>query len=110
MDGLRLNLPKIKIPARSALQFEIPGDDPQNPNYARTLEGVILFNHAANAYWPDGSDDDENAMPLCASQAAPEQNSPLPANLPDAAPEQPTGSDASAYVAEINGDLEKLPA
>ena len=67
MDGLRLNFQRVKIPSGGALQFEMPGSDPENPDYARTIEGVILFNHAANAYWPEGSEDDENATPLCMS-------------------------------------------
>ena len=67
MDGLRFNFQRVKIPSGGALQFEIPGDDPENPDYTRTIEGVILHNHAACAYWPEGSEDDEDATPLCSS-------------------------------------------
>lgn len=67
MDGLRLNFPKVKIPSGGMLQFEIPGDDPENPEYSKSLEGVILFNHASGAYWPEGSEYDENTTPLCSS-------------------------------------------
>jgi hypothetical protein len=68
MAGLRLSFQRIKIPAGGGLQFEIPGGDPENPDYTRALEGVILFNHAANAYWPDGGyDEDENGPPMCSS-------------------------------------------
>lgn len=67
MDGLHFNFQRIKIPSGGALQFEIPGDDPENPGYERTLEGVILHNHAAYVYWPEGSEDDEDAVPLCSS-------------------------------------------
>jgi hypothetical protein len=67
MDGLHLNFQRVKIPAGGSLQFELPGDDPENPEYARTLEGVIIYNHAANALWIEGSEEEENATPLCSS-------------------------------------------
>jgi len=67
MDGLHLNFQRVKIPAGGSLQFELPGDDPENPEYARTLEGVIVYNHAANAFWAEGKEEDENASPLCSS-------------------------------------------
>lgn len=67
MDGIRLTFPRIKIPGGGALQFEIPSNDPDNPDYAKTLEGVILYNHLANAYWPEGAEYDDNTPPLCQS-------------------------------------------
>ncbi|MCA5577272.1 hypothetical protein [Enterocloster clostridioformis] len=67
MDGLQISFPRVKIPAGGALQFEIPSDDPENPDYAKTLVGVILFHHPNNAYWPEGSEYDDNATPLCSS-------------------------------------------
>ena len=67
MDGLRLSLPRVKIPGGGALQFEIPSTDPDNPDYAKTLEGVILFNHAANSYWAEGEEYSDNNPPLCQS-------------------------------------------
>ena len=67
MDGMQMNFPRVKIPSGGALQFEIPTGDPDNPDYAKTLTGIILFNHPNNAYWPEGSEDDENATPLCSS-------------------------------------------
>ncbi|MDR1204514.1 MAG: hypothetical protein LBL26_03410 [Peptococcaceae bacterium] len=67
MDGLRFIFQRVKIPSGGAMQFEIPGDDPENPEYERTIEGVILHHHAAHAYWPEGSEDEEDAVPLCSS-------------------------------------------
>ena len=67
MDGLQISFPRVKSPAGGALQFEIPSDDPENPDYAKTLVGVILFHHPNNAYWPEGSEYDDNATPLCSS-------------------------------------------
>ena len=67
MDGLHLSFPRVKIPGGGALQFEIPGSDPDNPDYAKTIEGVILFNHASNTYWAEGEEYSDNTPPLCQS-------------------------------------------
>ena len=67
MEGLQMTFQKVKIPSGGTLQFELPGDDPENPDYTKYLEGVILFNHPSGAYWPEGSEYDESATPLCAS-------------------------------------------
>ena len=67
MDGLQMSFQRVKIPAGGTLQFELPGDDPENPDYAKTLEGVILFSHSSGAYWQEGSEYDENSTPLCSS-------------------------------------------
>ncbi len=67
MEGLQMSFPRIKIPAGGALQFEIPSDDPESPDYAKTLVGVILSNFPNNAYWPEGSEYDDSATPLCSS-------------------------------------------
>lgn len=65
MDGLQLSFQRAKIPGGGVLQFELPGEDPENPDYVQTLEGVILFNHSANSYWPAGSEYDDNTPPQC---------------------------------------------
>lgn len=67
MDGLQLSFQRAKIPGGGVLQFEMPGDDPENPDYEPVLEGVILFNHAANSYWPAGNEYDDNTPPQCQS-------------------------------------------
>lgn len=67
MDGLQLSFQRAKIPGGGVLQFEMPGDDPENPDYEATLEGVILFNHSAKSYWPAGSEYDDNTPPQCQS-------------------------------------------
>ena len=65
IDGLQLRLQRVKIPAGGVLQFEMPGEDLENPEYVPVLEGVILFNHPANSYWPEGNEYDDNTPPLC---------------------------------------------
>ena len=49
MEGLQLTMQRVKIPGGGNLQFEIRGDDPDNPDYERKLVGVILHHHFANA-------------------------------------------------------------
>lgn len=66
-DGLRLSFQRAKIPGGGVTQFEVPGDNPEAPEYEKTITGVIIYNHAANAYWPTGSEYDENIPPLCSS-------------------------------------------
>lgn len=58
-EGLRLSFPRVKIPGGGSLQFEIPSDDPENPDYTKYIEGVILYNHDTCAYWPEGSEYDD---------------------------------------------------
>lgn len=67
MEGLQMSFQRIKIPSGGNLVFEIPTDDPENPNYEKTIEGVLIFHYDANAYWPEGSEYDENTAPLCSS-------------------------------------------
>lgn len=67
MDGLQLTMQRVKIPGGGNLQFEIRSDDPDNPDYERKLVGVILYHHFANAYWPEGSEYDDNVPPFCQS-------------------------------------------
>lgn len=66
MDGLRLSFPRVKIPAGGVLQFEMPGDDPEHPEYVDKLTGVLLYHHASNGYWP-GPMSEEDKNPICAS-------------------------------------------
>lgn len=67
MDGLQLTMQRVKIPGGGNLQFEIRSDDPDNPDYERKLVGAILYHHLANAYWPEGSEYDDNVPPFCQS-------------------------------------------
>lgn len=62
MEGLTLSFPKVKIPSGGALQFEMPTGDPENPEYTRFLQGVILYHHASGAYWPEGCEYDDKGL------------------------------------------------
>ncbi len=65
--GLRMSFQRIKIPGGGIPQFEIAGDNPEEPDYVKTIVGIIIHNHAANTYWPVGSEYDEGSTPLCSS-------------------------------------------
>ena len=60
MEGMQMSFQRVKIPSGGMLQFELPSDDPDNPDYAKNLEGVILYNHSNNAYWAEGNEYDDN--------------------------------------------------
>lgn len=66
MEGLQMSFTRVKIPS-GTVQFELPTDDPDNPDYVKELTGVIVHHHLNNAYWPEGKDYDETTSPLCSS-------------------------------------------
>ena len=66
-DGLAMSFQRVKIPGGGMIQFELPSDDPENPDYAKNLTGVVLYNHSSVAYWPEGDEYDDNVPPLCSS-------------------------------------------
>lgn len=67
LEGLDLSFPRVKIPGGGVPQFKMPGEDPDHPTYVSEIEGIILYNHDANAYWPEGEEYDDNTPPLCQS-------------------------------------------
>lgn len=67
MEGLQLGFRRVKIPSGGQVQFELPSEDPDNPDYDKVLEGIIVYSHNASTYWADGEDYDENSPPVCQS-------------------------------------------
>ncbi len=53
MDGLTFSFTHIKIPSGGGLAFEVPGDDADNPDIEKEIEGVIVFHHPVNAFWDE---------------------------------------------------------
>lgn len=66
MDGLTLDFTRVKIPSGGGLMFEIPGDDPDNPESVKVLEGVIVDHYPCNALWVEEFRGG-NAPPDCSS-------------------------------------------
>lgn len=59
--------PTIKIPAGGITSFEVPSDDPESPEMARTLTGVIVYHHKSNAWWDGDGEPVEGQQPDCVS-------------------------------------------
>ena len=51
MDGLSTTFERIKIPSGGGIMFEIPGDDPDEPETVKEFSAVILYQHSLNAYY-----------------------------------------------------------
>ena len=41
----------IKIPSGGGVMFEIPGENPEEPDTVKTFSAVILYQHSLNAYY-----------------------------------------------------------
>lgn len=56
MDQLRAierpPLKTVKVPSGGGLAFEIPNGTDE-PDLEKSIEGIIVYYHAANAYWPN---------------------------------------------------------
>lgn len=67
LDGLgSIPFDFVKIPSGGGVAFEVPGDDPDNPDVVKELTGVIVEHHPMNSYWADAYSGG-NAAPDCAS-------------------------------------------
>lgn len=53
LEGMEVSFDRVKIPAGGALYFELPLDDPENPETLKEVTGVILHHHALNSYYKD---------------------------------------------------------
>lgn len=53
MEGLTLSFDRIKIPAGGGLAYELPSDNPDNPDMAKEFSAVILYHHPVHAYYKE---------------------------------------------------------
>lgn len=53
LEGMEVSFDRVKIPAGGALYFELPLDDPENPETLKEVRGVILHHHTLNSYYKD---------------------------------------------------------
>ncbi len=70
MDGLgAIPFEIIKVPGGGHIAFEVIGDDENNPDVVKELTGIIVHQHAVNAYWEDdgGRGDGKGNAPACSS-------------------------------------------
>ena len=67
LDGMgQVPFDAVKIPSGGGLSFELSGDDPDNPETAQTLTGVIVHHHPVNVYW-EHDFDGAGGLPDCSS-------------------------------------------
>ena len=54
LDGLTISFDKISIPSGGGQMWELPGmDNPDEPEYSKEIEGVIVDHYPVNAYFED---------------------------------------------------------
>ncbi len=53
LDGLRPSFEHIKIPAGGGLAYELPGENPENPDTEKEFSAVILYHHPINVYYKE---------------------------------------------------------
>lgn len=51
MDGLSATFERVKIPSGGGIMFEIPGENPDEPETVKEFSAVILYQHSLNAYY-----------------------------------------------------------
>lgn len=69
-DESGINCRTIKIPSGGNLAFTVQGDEDGDEDYLKDIEGVIVFTHRMNGYWPNAfgsSTNPEDKIPVCSS-------------------------------------------
>jgi hypothetical protein len=66
LDGLRPSFERVKIPAGGGLAYELPSEDPENPDTEKEFSAVILYHHPINSYYKEKFNGSNNP-PDCAS-------------------------------------------
>lgn len=51
LEGLDSGFERIKIPSAGSTVFEVPGEDPSEPDTVKEFSGVILYHHPLLAYY-----------------------------------------------------------
>jgi len=67
-DESGINCRTIKIPSGGSLAFTVQGDEDGDEDYPKDIEGVIVFTHRMNGYWPNAfgsSTNPEDKIPVC---------------------------------------------
>jgi hypothetical protein len=53
LDGLDMSFERIKIPSAGSTVFEVPGENPGEPDNVKEFSAVILYHHPLYAYYKD---------------------------------------------------------
>ena len=68
MEGLgAFTFDQVKIPSGGGISFEIPTEDPERPDSANALEGVIVHHQPKNVYFRDAFGQGDSKLPDCSS-------------------------------------------
>ena len=51
MAGLNLSFDKIKVPAGGGIAFEVPSDNPDEPDSKKEIRAIILHHHPVQTYY-----------------------------------------------------------
>ena len=51
LDGLDMSFERIKIPSAGSTVFEVPGENPGEPDTVKEFSAVILYHHPLHAYY-----------------------------------------------------------
>ena len=67
-DSSGIECRRIKMPSGGALAFEVQGEDENDVDYVKEIQGVIIYTHRVNGYWSRALGDGEGgAAPVCSS-------------------------------------------
>lgn len=66
LEGLQISFDRVKIPSGGGIAFEVPGDNPDEPDMTKEIIGVIVDHHPINAYWQNKYEG-QNNPPDCSS-------------------------------------------
>jgi len=69
MEGLKASFDSVKIPSGGGIIFEIPSEDPDEPDMAKEIFGVIVDKHPVNAYYKEKYSGENNPPDCCALDA-----------------------------------------
>ena len=61
---------QIKVPSAGGIAYEVQGDEDGDADPMKEVEGVILFTHRLNGYWPNvfgTASNPEDKIPTCSS-------------------------------------------
>ena len=53
LAGLNIKFDKIKVPSGGSLAFEVPGDNPDEPEFQKEFKAVILYQHPMLSYYKE---------------------------------------------------------
>lgn len=66
MQGLNITFDRIKVPSGGGLAYEVPGDNPEEPDLEKEFEAVILYHHPMLSYYKEKYNG-ANEAPNCSS-------------------------------------------